>query len=283
MSLLDQLAAFANASLPDGINWAEQAQAYGSREGSVAAYRDDSSGKAGYIAELYTARSAVTNGLSRIGIDARANYDAWQAARAQSKADIEASGTELTRALASNAAQLADPVQFDKEALRDFLSMYAALLESQLEVHATKFVFELGGTDAQVADDADALVRKYKQLAYLLDSGALGALLPARSSTLVGYAHLIVLGVGVLLLVAIIAGAIVYGQYLQGSIAAAKEACLKMIDAGRADASGFCGKLVPKPLIEPINVNAATSSLAFYAVIGVVALGGLYIFANRKG
>lgn len=282
MSILDQLEAFANASLPTGINWQEQNQAYGTKEGSVAAFREDPVGKAGYIAELFVARGNVVRGLGRLGIDARANYDQWQAAKEESQAAINAQQTELAAALANSVSQLAQPVQFDKDALRDFLGMYAALLESQLEVHSTKFVFELGGTDTQVADDADQLCKKYKQLAYLLQSGVLDTLAPV-GKTLVGYLHLVLLGVGLLLLVAIIAGAIIYGQYLQSSIAAAKEACLKMIDAGRPDASGFCGKLVPKPLIEPINVNQATSSIAFYAVIGAVALGGLWIFANRKG
>ena len=282
-TILEKLAAFANAALPGGIAWDEQTQAYGSIAGSVDAFRDDPNGKAGYIAELYIARTNVVLALEPFGIDARMNLDTYQAATDKNTADITANEAELGKALLANQNTLSSPVAFNSDALRDWLGNYVALLETTLEMHTSKLVFELGWTEAAIAAHADALVRQYRQLKYLLASGALDRLKP-EVKPLVGITYVagIAIGVGVVLLVAIIAGAIIWSRYNDASIAAAKDACLKMIEAGRTDAGGMCGKLAPSPLFKPVDTTAVAGSLLTTLVVGGVVLGGLWMFLQMK-
>jgi hypothetical protein len=285
MSILDQLAAFAYSTLPEGINWQEQLQQYGSREGSVRAYRDDPDGKGGYWSDMMTIRASCVLPFAKLSLDVRIEPETLAASTDKNRLDIDTRSAELDFYLRSKQQQLAAPVVFNGEALRDFLQNYLAQLNEAVGMHTTKLIFRLGMSETQVADDADKITRAYRQLKYLADSGALDYLKPAAKGE-VGVTYLAgaLIGIGVLILVAIIAAAILYSQYLTRSIEAAREACIAMIKAGASGAESMCKGLIPRPPVEPFDPNRAVSSgittIAVLAGLGIVA----WAFVNgRKG
>jgi hypothetical protein len=281
VTILDQLSAFANSTLPLGINWPEQLQQYGSKEASVRAYRDEPAGKGGYWSDLITVRGACVIPFGQLGFDVRMDLPTLQASRAQNQSEIEARTAELAQALAAKQSQLSIPVKFDVEALRDFLETYLAQLSTATEMHTSKLIFEFGMTETQIADNADSIARAYNQLRYLYESGVLHRL---KRSPVVGVEYLgqVLLGIGVLLLVAILAAAILYSQYLCSSIEAARAGCLALIKAGHPGAATMCAKLVPQPPIEPFNPNQAVNSgLATIGVVAAVGLGA-WILVNMR-
>jgi hypothetical protein len=284
MTILEQLAAFANSTLPEGINWQEQLQQYGSREGSVRAYRDDPDGKGGYWSDMMTIRASCVVPFSTLGLDVRVDPEIWRASSDKNAIDIDARSKELEVYLQTKQQKLSRPVELNGEALRDFLQNYLALLNDAVSMHTTRLIFRLGGTETQIADDADRITRAYRQLKYLYDSGLLDYLRPsAKGEVSVTYLAGVLIGVGVLILVAIIAAALLYSRYLTLSIEAARAACMKMIETGATGAEGMCKGLIPKPPIEPFDPNRAVSSgIMMVGVLAALGIGAWALVSARR-